>query len=123
MLHSFATSTKREEVNNMYALQRKIRGNSVFVTDDDRVLYVSLYKRRYIPFIYKNRSQEYRAFNGTAKYLSEAVKSGKIILVDATIAEGLPLEDANMVDWYGCDAKTDRIRFYAVLPNLSSCEW
>lgn len=107
----------------MYALQRKIRGNSVFVTDDDRVLYVSLNKRRYIPFIYKNRSQEHRAFNGTAKYLSEAVKNDKIILVDAAILGGLPLEDANMVDWQGRDAKTDRIRFYAVLPNLSSCEW
>ena len=103
----------------MYALQRKIRGNSVFVTDDDRVLYVLLNKRRYIPFIYKNRSDEYRAFNGTAKYLSEAVKDDKIILVDATIADGLPLEDANMVDWYGRDAKTDRIRFYVVIPNIS----
>ena len=107
----------------MYALQRKIRGNSVFVTDDDRVLYVLLHKRRYIPFIYKNRSEEYRAFNGTAKYLSEAVKNDKIILVDAAIVDGQPLEDANMVDWRGHDAKTDRIRFYAVLPNLSGGEW
>lgn len=106
----------------MYTLQRKIRGNSVFVTDDDRVLYVLLNKRRYIPFIYKNRSEEYRAFNGTAKYLSEAVKYDKIILVDAAIADGLPLEDARMVDWHGRDTKTDRIRFYAVLPNLCGGE-
>lgn len=96
----------------MYGLQRLIRGNKVCVDEDGRVLVVICGKRRFVPFVWREKSQEYRRVLISAKHMSSLAVKGKVILVDECILIGVPLYEAEMFSWDGKPIKTDRIRFY-----------
>ena len=96
----------------MYYEQRMIRGNKVCVDEEGRVMAVIFGKRRFVPFVWREKSQEYRRVLIGSKYMSSLAAKDKVILVDECILIGLPLHEAEMFSWDGHSIKTDRIRFY-----------